>query len=424
MNTGDSANDGALPLFRQREYRFWFLTDTSLQISVMVGGFAFTLLAFTVTGDYTLSGLVGTLNSLVQAFMVIPGGLIADRIDRKKLIVSSGVMAAALDVVLIALLATGRLSTPMLLVIAMASGALSGLFANITNVVLPQVVGKSQLAEATAANQSRDAVLQLASSPLSGLLYGVSVALPFVVAVVFRVLQAVFGGLLTVDLSPGADVAEGRHDDASSPEGMGEGLRWYVRNRRPCVIQLLVVVVGMVLGMCGMAIVLDQQSRGTSALMLGVIQACQGIGMIVGAVGMMPLVKHMDGRCVLVATVAMFIVAFGAASFTHRPWALAMLGFCASVPLIPLNSLLGTYFVLLIPNDLRGRVGAVSTLLSTAASSVSSVMAGMLLDWVGYRATVLIPLALVLLVMIPSLFSSAIRRMPSFARMGELEPLR
>lgn len=425
--------DGLRPLHRQREYRCWFMSDTSLQVGVMVGGFAFTLLGYTVTRDYTLSGLAGTLNSLVQAFMVIPGGMIADRFDRRKLIVGSGVCAAILDAVLVGLLVTGRLVTPSLLVIAMASGALSGLFVNVTNVVLPQIVHKSQLADATAANQSRDAVLQLAASPLSGLLYGVSPALPFAVAAVFRVMQALFGMALHADLHPYASIsdgndggggnAEGDRENVPSADGMGEGLRWYMRHGQPCVVELLIVVQVLVLGMCGMTIVLDQQSRGTASWMLGVIQACQGVGMLVGAMVMMRLVRRISGRGVLAVTSLMFLVCFAATSLTHQPWVLAALGFCASVPLIPLNSILETYFTLLIPNDLRGRVEAVSALLSTAASSVSSVAAGAMLDRLGYQATLLIPLAVMLVVTALACFSSAIRRMPGFARMDDLEPL-
>lgn len=421
------------PLYRQREYRYWFMSDTSLQVGVMVGGFAFTLLGYTVTHDYTLSGLVGTLNSLVQAFMIIPGGMIADRFDRRRLIVGSGICAAILDAILVGLLMTGQLATPSLLVVSTASGALSGLFVNVTNIVLPQIVDKGQLADATAANQSRDAVLQLAASPLSGLLYGISVALPFIVAAVFRVLQALCGMALRSNLHPHAripgkkDGGSGQDDgnpvDASSADGMGEGLHWYMRHGQPCVVELLVVIQVLVLGMCGMTIVLDQQSRGTVSWMLGVIQACQGAGMLLGAAVMMRLVRRMSGRSVLIMTSSMFLVCFAATAFTHQPWILAVLGFCASVPLIPLNSMLGTYFILLIPNDLRGRVEAVNALLSTVASSVSSVAAGAMLDHFGYQATLMIPLAVMFVVTALACSSLAIRRMPSFERMDDLEPL-
>lgn len=155
---------GETPLMRQREYRYWFLCDTSSQIGVVVGGFAFTLLGYTVTHNYVLSGLAGTLNSLVTAFMVIPGGIISDYHDRRHLIILSGAFAAALDAALALTLLAGRMSAPLLFVFVTANGALSGLFSNTTNVALPQVVGKNQLADATAANQSRDAVLQLAAS--------------------------------------------------------------------------------------------------------------------------------------------------------------------------------------------------------------------------------------------------------------------
>ena len=68
---GTDKGNGDSSLMRNREYRWWFAADTSLQAGALVGGFAFTLLGYTVTRDYTLSGLAGTLNTLVQALMKI-----------------------------------------------------------------------------------------------------------------------------------------------------------------------------------------------------------------------------------------------------------------------------------------------------------------------------------------------------------------
>ena len=436
---GTDKGNGDSSLMRNREYRWWFAADTSLQAGALVGGFAFTLLGYTVTRDYTLSGLAGTLNTLVQALMVIPGGAIADRFDRRLLIVGSGACAAVLDVAVVVLLALGWMTTPMLMMVALGSGVLSGLFVNVTDVALPQVVDGSRLAEATAANQSRDALLQLVASPLSGMLYGVSAALPFAVAALLRMVQSLSGAALRTDLRPRRMPADrdgnepvvadlhGTDDvppaDASSPDGLGEGARWYLRNGDALVVQLLIVVQMMALGMCGMSIVLDQQSMGTPSWMLGGIQSCQGLGMMAGALVMMRVLSRLDGRALFTVTSLMFVACFAATAFTHDPCILAVLGFCASTPLIPLNAMLSTYVALLVPNDLRGRVDAVGTLLVSMASGVASVAAGMLLDRFGYRMAVLLPLAILSIATMAACRTQAIRRMPGLSRMEEIAPV-
>ena len=413
---------GETPLMRQREYRYWFLCDTSSQIGVVVGGFAFTLLGYTVTLNHVLSGLAGTLNSLVTAFMVIPGGIISDYHDRRRLIILSGAFAAALDAALALTLLAGRMSAPLLFVFVTANGALSGLFSNTTNVALPQVVGKNQLADATAANQSRDAVLQLAASPLAGLLYGVSAALPLAVACASRALQSVFGMALRCDLRPDPRDHGGDGGPAALRDGL-EGARWYARNGRARLILLLIVVQVMVLSMCGTVVVLYQQSLGTTSLMLGVIQTFQGVGMLLGGVIGMRLVRELAGRTVFVLTSLAFVTSFSLMSLTASPWILALLGFCASVPLIPLNSMIETYLMLLIPISLRGRVGAVNVLFMSVAQSVSSVAAGTLLHILGYRGALLLPLAIMFVVSMMACSTPAIGGMPGLSRMDSLETL-
>ena len=145
--------------------------------------------------------------------------------------------------------------------------------------------------------------------------------------------------------------------------------------------------------------------------------------MLLGGVIGMRLVRELAGRTVFVLTSLAFVTSFSLMSLTASPWILALLGFCASVPLIPLNSMIETYLMLLIPISLRGRVGAVNVLFMSVAQSVSSVAAGTLLHIVGYRGALLLPLAIMFVVSMMACSTPAIGGMPGLSCMDSLETL-
>ena len=177
-------------LWKVRDYKVWFTGDTFSQLGLFVGVFAFTLLAFHVTRDNAVAGLIGSASALAQSLSILPGGLLLDRIDRRALMIGSGVVAFVVYGALAFAALAGLLDTALLLVFAVAGGIVGGLFANVTDVVLPRIVGNQLLPDASAANQARDAAIQLGASPLSGLLFGIHPSLPLLVTAIARLEEA------------------------------------------------------------------------------------------------------------------------------------------------------------------------------------------------------------------------------------------
>ena len=84
------------PLWRDRDYLLWFAGDTLADFGSSLRVFAMPLIAYAATGSLTTAGLVGTAGSIMSAVMTVPGGVVVDRVDRKRLIILGDLARAAI----------------------------------------------------------------------------------------------------------------------------------------------------------------------------------------------------------------------------------------------------------------------------------------------------------------------------------------
>ena len=82
------------PLRRNRDYLRWFTGDLLGDLGSSLRGFAMPLVTLAVGGTATASGLIGTTGRIAYVVGLLPGGVIADRTDRKRLIVTGHVLRA------------------------------------------------------------------------------------------------------------------------------------------------------------------------------------------------------------------------------------------------------------------------------------------------------------------------------------------
>ncbi|MFC8598668.1 MFS transporter [Isoptericola sp. NPDC057191] len=405
-------------LWRGRDYRAWFIGDTFSQAGLFIGIFAFSLLAFHVTGDTATAGLVGAVSALSQGLSTLPGGYLADRVDRRRLLILAGLSASIVYGALAVLAFMDLLSTVSLLVFAAVGGLVGGIFATITDVVLPQIVTKDLLPSASAANQSRDAAIQLGASPLSGLLFGLAPALPFFVTSILRLGQAGAGAALRADLRP-------QPGEGSSPDdvALSAGLRWLVRWAQPRTLILLVLGVNFALGATGMAILLNQQQIGTPPWQIGLIQTVQGVGVLLGGLALGALTRTLTGGRIIRLSLIIIGIAFLAVSLTQNVWATAALALLASLPLIPLNAMQGSFVALLIPDRIRGRVLSIEGLATSVAGAIGPAVAGLLLKHGGYVVAILVPVGVFVVLLLVSLVSRAVSSVPMQGEFDRIQPL-
>ena len=155
---------------------------------------AYPLLALAVTHSPARAGWVTFARVIPSLLVSLPGGVAADRLNRKKLMIVSDIGRAAAVGSLAVTILLGDLGFWLIPVVAFVEGSFTSLFSSSAAGALRSVVPASQLPAAVAAQQGRSATASLAGPPIGGALFGISRALPFIAdaaSYVFSVLSLI-----------------------------------------------------------------------------------------------------------------------------------------------------------------------------------------------------------------------------------------
>jgi MFS family permease len=139
---------GTLAAFRSRDFRLLWMGQA---ISLVGDGAFIVALGWRVTdltGDVKSLGFVLSLHSLAMLTTLLWGGVLADRHSRRLLMIVSDLARGAVLVAFVVVEATGRLSLPVLLVLAVLYGFGDGFFYPAFGGIVPLVVDDPLLASA------------------------------------------------------------------------------------------------------------------------------------------------------------------------------------------------------------------------------------------------------------------------------------
>ena len=149
----------------------------------------------------------------------------ADRVDRKKLLVVGHGLGVFIWASAIVAYLTGNLNTATLFALAALSGLRSGFFGGVSIPALRQLVPGEQLPRALAANQARDGAIQMASGPVGGFLVALSVWAPFAAQTIGHAIAWFFSRTIKADLRPGRAQASNATSLSEEADATTEALR-------------------------------------------------------------------------------------------------------------------------------------------------------------------------------------------------------
>ena len=188
------------------------------------------LLVASQTSDPLLVALSGLLQRLPWLLFGLYAGVLADRVDRRLLVIAVDLMRAAVLVVLTSALVTGNVNVPVVLVALFLLGTSEVFVDTTTGTLLPMVVGKRDLgignARLTAAGITMN---QLVGPAIGAALFAVGMAWPFVVQAICLALGAVLISRMVVPplVRPAGPSHLGRD--------IAEGFRWtWARSASAC----------------------------------------------------------------------------------------------------------------------------------------------------------------------------------------------
>jgi MFS family permease len=352
------------------------------------------LLVYQLTADPVLLGIVGAARLIPYLVLSIPAGIVADRFDRRMILLTTDIIRGLLMVVMAVLSASGA---PVWTIIGLAilGTCASAFFGPAITAYLPVVVGdEADLGPANSAWGILDNLAFIIGPAVAGLLIAASgLTLAFVInATSFAVIAVVLATLpsarrqepsetkaLAADSKAGAPVAAGRSATLADAARGSWG---------PLALDFATSFGGGALGVLTVLIAIEVLGAGEAAA--GYLNAATGVGGVVAGFLAGGLVaRRLDLPIVAGAAVGGVALAVLALA-RDLPLALVAIAFAVGALLL-LDIVNVTLVQRVVPDELRGRSMGLIQTSGTIAAALGSLVGPILAAVVG------VPLVLVLL---------------------------
>lgn len=311
-------------------------------------------LAFQLTDSALALGLVSAAVAVPMLFLAPFGGVLADRVERRRLIMSAQALAIASEVITLALLVTDQLQFWHLVMTAGMMGCAFPLIMPARQAIVVNIVGKRGLGAAVALNMAGVNVTRVVGPAIAGFLIPV---IEVKGVYIMNLSLYVIALLVMTRVRRVPPPAEARAQ--SIKKNLVDGFH-YVWSNRLILILLIYGLVPMFLAMPFQALLVifarDVWQTGSSGL--GILNAAAGIGAVVGSV----YVASRGPETGRLRLMMISVVAFGTllALFAGSPWFLPAVGliFLANIFASIFGTLNNTAIQLLIPDSVRGRISS------------------------------------------------------------------
>jgi len=380
------------PAFR----RLWLAAMLSRTGSAMTT-FAVSLQVYDLTRSTAAVGGIGAATLIPLLLVTVPAGALADRLDRRRLVLATTVGQAAVSSVLFALAAFGGASVWPLYALVAAGSALSAVNAPAWQTVIPRLVPRGQLAAAMALNRIIFQVVLIAGPSLAGL----AVAWAGLRGCYLADVASFAGALWSVGrlpamppepAAPAADAAAGdtaAGDTAATQSATADGGRprsalaltleglAFIR-RTPVLCGAFLADVNATFFALPVALfpAINAQRFGGDPRTLGLFTAAIGVGGLVSAVFAGPLRHASRPGLVMLACVAVWGGGFALFAVAPTLWltllALAIAGLADTFTVV----VRGIIVQVETPDQFRGRVNAADFLVGAGGSQLGSLEAG------------------------------------------------
>lgn len=340
-------------------------------------------LVYRLTGSVVLLGLIG-FASQIPVFLLAPiGGAIADRYNRRRILIITQTAAMIFAFVLAILTLTETIRVWHLFVIAALFGIANAFDIPTRQAFAVDMVGKEDLINAIALNSSMFNGARIVGPAIAGLLVA-AIGEGWCFFINASSYIAVIAGLLLMKIS-----VEVRPKIGSALSNIAEGFG-FVAKTAPVRALLLLLGLISLMGMpyaVLMPIFADKILGGGSST-LGFLMGASGVGALLAALSLAMRKEVFGlGRWVAFASagLGLSLILF---SFSNVFWLSALLlipvGFSMMTQMAASNTLVQS----MVPDELRGRVMSVYAMMFMGMAPLGALMAGVLANHLGAQNTV------------------------------------
>ena len=366
-----------------RNFRiFWIGQAVSLTgswVQIVAQGW----LALELSNDPFIVGVVSAAGSFPVLVFSLYGGVIADRYDKRKLVMIGQGLLALEAAVLWWFVVSDTITIPWLLALATFAGIVSAFEIPARQALLIELVVREDLMDAIALNTSAFNLARILGPSIAAAVIA-SAGLAWCFGLNALSFSAVLAGLVMLRLPPYV-----RPVDRPSPiAGLKEGIR-YMFNTTEIIVVMRMVSVFSIFGVPYLTLmpVFAREALGLGASGYGLLMTATGVGALSGALFLAAVGGRIRrGRLFAMASVA-FPLMILALSATGQPPVAGFVVLFAGLFMILQTALANGILQAIVPDELRGRVMAAYVVVYVGFAPIGSFTGGALARMIGIQWT-------------------------------------
>ncbi|MBF9067221.1 MFS transporter [Streptacidiphilus fuscans] len=364
------------------------------------------LLVASRTSDPLIVASASAVAWLPWLLFALPGGVLVDRVDRRRLMVALDWGRFAAMGVLSLTLLTGHPSIVVLYSVLFLINTGEVVFRSAAQSLVQTVVPRPLLERANGWLTGGTTLMQgVLSGPLGGLLFAVTAGLPFLVNTGTYAASALLIAMVAGSFRPEASSANADGDaDTVADKGrrsvwrdMAKGFRWLMRQRLLRTMALLIGLLNVTLTAAVAVLVLLAKERlHLGSVGYGVLFSCMAVGGIVGsAIG-----DRLVAWCTATWTIRIGLLIEAAMHLalatSHSAWLLGVMLFAFGVHGVLWGIVANSLRQRMTPPELMGRVSSSNLFIAAGGNCVGALLGGGLASrfgvaapyWVGFVVAV------------------------------------
>lgn len=375
---------GVEPLGRNRDFRVVLGTEAISALGDAVTSLALPLLVLAVTGSGSAIAAVGAITALADLLFATPAGVLADRGDRKRLMIGADLGRALLTALVPLSVLAGWPTLAVVVLVTAPMSVLRAVFRAASIAAIPDLVGRPNLARANALLETVASTAFIVGPSIAGLLAtAIGPAAALAIDALSYAVSA--GGLLLVRRALRAPTRSSRPGMLAE---IREGMAFVAHHRvLRAAILLFSLYTASTVGLTAALVVRVTRDLAEPAVVLSTLVTAIAVGALAGALAAPRVVTHAGFGRTLVGCVAVnggCLIALAGLDWVRVMLApAALFGATEGVLMVSYVTLRSAQS----PDELLGRIGSTARTVSLGLQPVGFLLCGILLATAGAAIT-------------------------------------
>jgi predicted MFS family arabinose efflux permease len=373
----------AVPIRLGSGFRWLLASSWSSNLGDGIAIAAGPLLVASQTDDPLLIASAALVQWLPPLLFSLFAGALADRLDRRLLVVTVDLLRGLILLVIAATIVTGSVSIAVVLICLFLLGTAEVFADNTSQTLLPMLVRRDDLAVANSRLQAGFiTVNQLVGPPLGAALFAIGMALPFMAQATL-----VTAGALLVSRIRLPPHVRNRDEVRHIRHEIWEGIRWVRHHAAVRTLVLTIFIFNITFGAAWSVLVLYAGERlGLGAVGFGLITTVSAIGGLLGMASYGWITRRVSlGNIMRIGLIVETLMHLGLALTTSPAVAMPIFFVFGAHAFI-----WGTTSITIrqraVPTELQGRVGSVNMIGVYGGLVIGSAVGGLLARQFGLTA--------------------------------------